>query len=39
MYTLHEIKKQWFSCWSKQFITNPNQKDGEREDGHYYDVG
>ena len=32
MYTWREIKKQWFKCWSDQFITNLNQEDGEGED-------
>ena len=30
MYARHEIKKQRFKCWSDQFITNVNKKDGER---------
>ena len=30
MYIQHEIKKQWFKCWSNQFITNVNKGDGER---------
>ena len=33
MYTQHEIKKQWFKCWSDQFITNLNQGDGEGKVG------
>jgi len=30
MYAWHEIKKQWFKCWSDQFITNVNKEDEER---------
>ena len=30
MYTQREIKKQWFKCWSDQFITNVNKGDEER---------
>ena len=30
MYTRREIKKQWFKCWSDQFITNVNKGDEER---------
>ena len=39
MYTQPEIKKQWFNCWSKQFITNLNEGGGEGEDEHYYELG
>ena len=27
MYTWREIKKQWFKCWSNQFITDLNDTD------------
>ena len=30
MYTQLEIKKQWFKCWSDEFITNVNKGDEER---------
>ena len=30
MYARREIKKQRFKCWSDQFITNVNKRDGER---------
>jgi len=30
MYTWREIKKQWFTYWSNQFITNLNKGDEER---------
>ena len=30
MYARREIKKQWFKCWSDQFITNVNKGDEER---------
>ena len=30
MYAQREIKKQWFKCWSDQFITNVNKGDEER---------
>ena len=30
MYTRREIKKQWFKCWSDQFITNVNKGDEVR---------
>ena len=33
MDTWCEIKKQWFKCWSNQYITNLNKEDGEGEDG------
>ena len=39
MYSWYEIKKQWFKCWSDQVITNLNQGDGDRENGHYYELG
>jgi len=39
MYTQHEIKKQWFKCWSDQFITNLNQEDGEGEYGQFRVMG
>ena len=39
MYTRHEIKKQWFKCWSDQLITNLNQESGEGEDGRFRVMG
>jgi len=30
MYAWREIKKQWFKCWSDQFITNVNKGEEER---------
>ena len=30
MFARCEIKKQWFKCWSDQFITNVNKGDEER---------
>ena len=30
MYARREIKKQWFKCWSDQFIINVNKGDEER---------
>jgi len=39
MYTLCEVKKQWFKCWSRQLITNLNQEDGEGEASNYYELG
>jgi len=30
MYARREIKKQWFKCWSNQFITNVNKGEEER---------
>ena len=39
MYTWHEIRKQWFKCWSDQFIADLNQEDGEGEDGGFRVMG
>ena len=36
---ISDIKKQWFKCWSDQFITNLNQGDGEGKDSNYYELG